>query len=375
MATSEMARSWLHLQAQDPRFQLPESLRRRDPFGARDIGWVEQMRPFLREFSAPGARVIDPFAGFGTTLLAAALEGRSALGYELDAGRAGLASERLAHHEINNSEIRCGELPERPMHEPLFDLALTSVPYFGAQSGLAASESGQLYASHSYQVHLDHLGLLFHRLRAWLKPGAYCVVMAENLRLSDQVLPLAWDLANLLGDLYQRGEERLIVYSSGRQAGANPMFSDRSHEYALVFRNLRLACMRRNVVWPWLQALAGLGLNFALHGSAARHWRDPDSAEPVADVDLVFDPLQPDIERAAAWLHERGFALRSWGRSLSLPLQVDTRLRGRYAVLAERIERDGRRLRFDLGFEVDGVDLPTALAQAERHDGIGFLSD
>ena len=63
-------RSWLLLESEDPRWRLPDDLRTRDPSGACDAGWVEQMRPFLRHFSAPGATVLDPFAGFGTTLLA-----------------------------------------------------------------------------------------------------------------------------------------------------------------------------------------------------------------------------------------------------------------------------------------------------------------
>lgn len=42
------------------------------------------MRKVILDYSEPGQLVIDPFAGSGTTLLAALLEGRRAWGAEID---------------------------------------------------------------------------------------------------------------------------------------------------------------------------------------------------------------------------------------------------------------------------------------------------
>lgn len=42
------------------------------------------MRKLVLDYSEPGQLVIDPFAGSGTTLLAALLEGRRAWGAEVD---------------------------------------------------------------------------------------------------------------------------------------------------------------------------------------------------------------------------------------------------------------------------------------------------
>jgi hypothetical protein len=42
--------SWLMIPYEDPAFRLPSDLATEDHFGARDCGWVEQMRPFIQQF-------------------------------------------------------------------------------------------------------------------------------------------------------------------------------------------------------------------------------------------------------------------------------------------------------------------------------------
>jgi len=54
------------------------------------------MRALVRDYSRPGQLVVDPTAGFGTTLLAAAIEGRRAVGAEVDEQTFRAAQTRLA---------------------------------------------------------------------------------------------------------------------------------------------------------------------------------------------------------------------------------------------------------------------------------------
>jgi site-specific DNA-methyltransferase (adenine-specific) len=54
------------------------------------------MRAIVRDYSRPGDLVCDPFAGGGTTLAAAILEGRRAIGAEVDPAAHAVAMERLA---------------------------------------------------------------------------------------------------------------------------------------------------------------------------------------------------------------------------------------------------------------------------------------
>jgi site-specific DNA-methyltransferase (adenine-specific) len=53
------------------------------------------LQPLIKAFCEPGGVVLDPFAGSGSTLLAAKLLGRSYLGIELDATYHRLATRRL----------------------------------------------------------------------------------------------------------------------------------------------------------------------------------------------------------------------------------------------------------------------------------------
>lgn len=57
---------------------------------------VRILAPLIEAFTQPGALVLDPFAGSGSTLVAAAVTGRRYLGVELDRSYCEIARNRLA---------------------------------------------------------------------------------------------------------------------------------------------------------------------------------------------------------------------------------------------------------------------------------------
>jgi len=57
---------------------------------------IAALMPLIESFSRPGDMVLDPFAGSGSTLLAARMLGRNWLGVELDARYHAAARRRLA---------------------------------------------------------------------------------------------------------------------------------------------------------------------------------------------------------------------------------------------------------------------------------------
>lgn len=112
--------SWWTPTPDDPAWALPDDLRAADPLGGRDCGCVNQMRPFVRHFSAPGEQVFDPFCGFGSTLLAAALEGRNAHGMEIDPARAHLARTRLQRHGVHAPVVVARWPTPRPLRRSIY---------------------------------------------------------------------------------------------------------------------------------------------------------------------------------------------------------------------------------------------------------------
>lgn len=58
---------------------------------------LDLMRWLVRLISPPGAVILDPFCGSGTTILAARLEGMAGIGIELDADQVEISKKRLAH--------------------------------------------------------------------------------------------------------------------------------------------------------------------------------------------------------------------------------------------------------------------------------------
>lgn len=339
-------RSWWTPPPDPPEHQLPDDLRRRDPLGARDCGWVGQMRPFVRHFSAPGERVLDPFCGFGSTLLAAELEGRRGLGVEIDPARAALARERLQRHGIA-AEVRVGSLPQLAPGAPV-DLCLTNVPYFGCRWP-AAAVPAQLYASADYATYLDGLRAVFHGVRRQLRDDGFCIAMVENAQVGDVFVPQAWDLARILGSLFVACQERVLCYPRAAPCALAPgdTATDRSHEYALVLQKRREPIDLPGTA-QLLAALREDGFDYRLHGSYPAWCADPAGApRPPGDADLLLPRDQQRLQRLLDWLRARGFALSLWGEPLAtLPTLA---MLDRYHYLrAERRARDGALLRLDL---------------------------
>jgi site-specific DNA-methyltransferase (adenine-specific) len=60
---------------------------------------VSILKPLVQSFCPRGGTVLDPFAGSGSTLVAAALTGRHSVGIELEARYVACARRRLAGAE------------------------------------------------------------------------------------------------------------------------------------------------------------------------------------------------------------------------------------------------------------------------------------
>ena len=77
---------------------------------------VELVERLVLSMSGPGDAVLDPYAGVGSTLIAALKHGREAYGCDIEPEYIAIARERLM-------ELDAGRLRTRPMGKPIYDPA------------------------------------------------------------------------------------------------------------------------------------------------------------------------------------------------------------------------------------------------------------
>ena len=215
--------SWLVLGGDDPEHGLPAA--------AGQAGLVSQLRPLIVELSRPGDLVFDPFAGWGTTLVAASVEGRRAVGIEVNAERAEDARQRLAGYP--GVEMHTGDARKPPLEAGTVDLVLCDLPYFGTDLDTDAAADGQFYALREYDDYLDALDEAFGAIAHVMRPGAHAVIAVQNRRIAGRFVPLAWDAARVLGRHLTLGDERIHLYDRP-VGGDDPLLTNRSHEYLLT---------------------------------------------------------------------------------------------------------------------------------------------
>ncbi|KUN06004.1 hypothetical protein AQI95_13840 [Streptomyces yokosukanensis] len=195
-------------------------------------GLVSQLRPLIAELTEPGDLVFDPFAGWGTTLVACAAEGRLGVGIEINPSRAQEARQRVAR--FPEQRMLCGDARRPPLEPGTVDLVLCDLPYFGTDLDLEAPDPGQMYALRDYDAYLLALDEAFAAVARVMRPGAYAVVAVQNRRIADRFVPLAWDAARVLGRHLTLGDERIHLYDWPVKEDDDPMRTNRSHEYLLM---------------------------------------------------------------------------------------------------------------------------------------------
>jgi DNA modification methylase len=149
----------------------------------------------LEEYSSPGDVVLDPFAGYGTTLVVAERMGRAAIGLELLPEHADIVRARLA----DPARLIVGDARGLTSLVPgPVDLCLTSPPYMTEvdhpENPLNAYET----LDGDYDRYLEEIGDIFRQVAELLRPGGHAVLNVANLETKGVITPLAWDMARIV---------------------------------------------------------------------------------------------------------------------------------------------------------------------------------
>lgn len=196
-------------------------------FADDDVRFSEALvEHLLGRFTVPGQYVLDPFAGYGTTLEVAERMGRVAFGLELNHARVAYARGNLSEpgRMLHGDARRLLEIGL-----PRFHFSLTSPPYMPRsehpQDPLAAyTERGA-----GYRAYLTGLRDIYAQLKEVLLPSAVVVLEVSNIKTEQEVTPLAWDVASELSTLLRYSGEVVVAWDT-------PSFGY-DHSYCLIFEH------------------------------------------------------------------------------------------------------------------------------------------
>lgn len=213
---------WLRLSLADLREQRPSD-------ADDDVHFPESLAAaVIEEYTVPGQRVLDPFAGYGTTLVVAERLHRQAVGIELLPRRAELIRSRLAGRAevVTGDAQRLATLVAGPV-----DLCLTSPPYMTATGHPQNPLTAYRTRDGDYTSYLAQLGDVFRQVALLLRPGGHAVINVANLRTGDTITPLAWDVARAVARHLTLRQESFLCWDH-QPAGL-------SGDYCLVFQRPR----------------------------------------------------------------------------------------------------------------------------------------
>ena len=189
------------------------------PFSFQDVGRL------VRFFTKANQVVLDPFLGVGSTLKAAAIEGRRGIGIELNPRYAQLAEQRLAEelepslYETCDQTIIQGDARDAllDIEESSVDLVVTSPPYWSIlqkkdhkakqereEHGLDTQYSEDprdLGNIEKYPEFLEHLMDILGMAARTLKPKGHMCVIVGDFRHKSRYFMFHADIMNGMDEL------------------------------------------------------------------------------------------------------------------------------------------------------------------------------
>ncbi len=217
-----LKKSWFVLSTKKPKLE---------EFSDSQVRFTASLaKKFITTYTKKSDIVFDPFAGFGTTILAAKSLGRVGYGIEFEKDKVDWLERKLKPpHKI----IHGSSLDIKKLNLPKMDLVLGSPPYmryFDKENPLSAyTKRG------SYKNYLKGIGKIYSDIKKITKKNAPIVIEIENT--FDQrhpATPLAWDVGKEVSKHLQFERDFIQCFKEGR---LDKSWSNNNHSYCLLFRN------------------------------------------------------------------------------------------------------------------------------------------
>ena len=232
------------------------------PFSFTDVSRI------VRFFTKPGQTVLDPFVGIGSTLKAAALEGRNGIGIELEKEFVRLSKDRLKFEVVSegieptSQQVLHGDSRKilDTLADDSVDLVVTSPPYWNIlhkkdHKAIQEREAKGLKTRYSdskadlgnipiYEDFLDELTGILTQTKRILKKNKYMAIVVSDFRDGKRLRMFHSDIATRLENegfvlqgitILHQAHKRVFPY--GYPASYVPNIH---HQYIIILRNDRL---------------------------------------------------------------------------------------------------------------------------------------
>lgn len=188
---------------------------------------------FLETYTEPGDRVLDIFAGFGTTLFVAERLNRIPYGVEYESDRVSDIRDQLSTPETVRHDT---VLELNSSWFPAIDCCFTSPPFMEQQDDRNPFRN---YAGEStYDDYLDDIESAFSRLDTVLAPGGHVIIDIANMKHQGRVTTLAWDVADRVSTVFDFDGEIVVTWTpeDPDEVTDKPAFGcGYDHSYCLTF--------------------------------------------------------------------------------------------------------------------------------------------
>ncbi len=203
--------------------------------------------------------IFDPFAGIGSTLVAAKQEGKNSIGFELNPDYVKIANQRLMEltlfEENKSSHIIYNEDSRKILNlimEETVDLVITSPPYWNVLNEKRTADNKEIrkYSDENkdigniedYRDFLKELQKIFLNVYKVQKRNSFCCVIVMDIRKKDKFYPFHIDIVSFMQEIGYLFEDIIIwdrkqEYNNFRPLGYPFVFRvNKVHEYILIFK-------------------------------------------------------------------------------------------------------------------------------------------